>query len=497
MILGGKMRNTLCKKGVALLILILFAVLSVLPLTGSRVIEKSSLLTSFGETLYVGGSGPGNYTSIQDAIDNATDGDTVFVYDENSPYYENVVVDKSIQFVGENRESTVIDGGGSRDVVNIKNDWVGINGFTIRNSGSNHSSRDAGVKVRSNNTDISNNVIISNNRYGIFLDSLSHDTTIFGNNISSNYNYGISIYYSSYNTISYNVINSNNHDGIWLDFSHNNTISNNIITSNNLDGIYLRSCNHNNIISGNDISSTETGIFFFLSNNSNNIILSNNISNNWIGIRFYRSNINNVISWNTINSNHQYGIYLDRCSNNTILNNTFVSNNWSGIYLESSNNITISHNAINSNQQHGIKFWNSTNVVISNNVIMSNQGNGIDLSYSDKNSVSTNALSLNEGGISLFQSSNIKIFNNIITNNNVSIFQKFCTSNKIDRNNFIDNQQNPLFRGCNNLSWDENYWNRRRFLPKAIFGTTGRFFGLIPWVNFDLHPAQEPYEILS
>ena len=491
------MQNTSRKKGVALLILILFAILSILPLTGCRVVEKSSLLTSFGNTLYVGGSGPGNYSTIQSAIDDASTGDTVFVYDDSSPYYENVVVDKSIQLVGENRESTVIDGSGSRDVVDIENDWVEIKGFTIRNSGSNHSSRDAGVKVRSNNTDISNNIIISNNRYGIFLDSSSHDTTIFDNNISSNYNYGISIYYSSYNTISYNVINSNNHDGIWLDFSHNNTISNNIITSNNLDGICLRSCNHNNIISGNDISHAETGIFFYSSNNNKNIILSNNISNNWNGIRLHCSNINNVISGNTINSNHQQGVYLDRCSNNTILNNMLFSNSWNGIYLESSNNITISHNLINSNQQHGVKFWNSTNTVISDNTIMSNQDNGIDLSRSDKNTISTNALRFNRMGIGLFKSSNIKIFNNIITNNNVSIFQKFCTDNKIDRNNFIDNQQDPLFRGCNNLSWDENYWNRRRFLPKAIFGTAGRFFGLIPWVNFDWHPVQEPYELLS
>ena len=41
---------------------------------------------SIGNTLYVGGSGEGNYTKIQDAINNASDGDTVFVY--NGTYYE-------------------------------------------------------------------------------------------------------------------------------------------------------------------------------------------------------------------------------------------------------------------------------------------------------------------------------------------------------------------------------------------------------------------------
>ena len=48
------------------------------------------------DTLYVGGSGLGNYTSIQDAINDSVDGDTVFVYDEGSPYYENLVVNRSI-----------------------------------------------------------------------------------------------------------------------------------------------------------------------------------------------------------------------------------------------------------------------------------------------------------------------------------------------------------------------------------------------------------------
>ncbi|MGF3554110.1 MAG: hypothetical protein ACQXXF_02395, partial [Thermoplasmatota archaeon] len=53
-----------------------------------------------GNWLYVGGSGPKNYTKIQDAIDKATDGDTVFVYDDSSPYKENVIIYKSIKLIG-------------------------------------------------------------------------------------------------------------------------------------------------------------------------------------------------------------------------------------------------------------------------------------------------------------------------------------------------------------------------------------------------------------
>ena len=51
--------------------------------------------------MYVGGSGPNNYTTIQSAIDDAVDGDTVFVYDDSSPYREHLLIETSINLLGE------------------------------------------------------------------------------------------------------------------------------------------------------------------------------------------------------------------------------------------------------------------------------------------------------------------------------------------------------------------------------------------------------------
>jgi len=50
-----------------------------------------------GASLYVGGGGPGNWSKIQDAIDNANAGDTIsgwaaFKYTDYSPYNDNAVV---------------------------------------------------------------------------------------------------------------------------------------------------------------------------------------------------------------------------------------------------------------------------------------------------------------------------------------------------------------------------------------------------------------------
>jgi len=87
-----------------------------------------------GTTLYVNTTGSGGaYTKIQDAINASKDGDTVFVY--SGTYYENVVVNKTINLKGEDKDLTIIDGGGIGDVVRVIADWVNISGFNITGSG--------------------------------------------------------------------------------------------------------------------------------------------------------------------------------------------------------------------------------------------------------------------------------------------------------------------------------------------------------------------------
>ena len=94
--------NNMFKKSVTIGIIPLFIFCNISFTTLSN--ENNNLSS---ETLYVGGSGPGNYTKIQDAIDDASDGDTVFVF--SGIYNEFLSIDKSIQLIGEDKNTSIIN----------------------------------------------------------------------------------------------------------------------------------------------------------------------------------------------------------------------------------------------------------------------------------------------------------------------------------------------------------------------------------------------------
>ena len=206
------MKIGLWKKGLVFGIILLFVGAGVIPSFGGTVVERNSNHSiSNGNTLYVGGSGPGNYTRIQDAIDNASNRDIVFVY--NGTYYEYIDVTKSINLIGENKETTIIDGGGSGDVVNVTANNVKICELTIQNSGDEW--RDAGIRICSNRN------------------------IIKGNNIKNNNN-GIYLHDSKFNIIKGNII-SNNDDGLILRDNRYIVIIKNNFLDNKQDAFFYNS----------------------------------------------------------------------------------------------------------------------------------------------------------------------------------------------------------------------------------------------------------------
>lgn len=91
-------------------------------------------------TYYVGGSGPGNYTSIQNAINDALDNDIILVYP--GVYSENqIIINKAVSIQARSGwETTIIDGNNAEISTTgliriIATGDVTFQGFTIRNAG--------------------------------------------------------------------------------------------------------------------------------------------------------------------------------------------------------------------------------------------------------------------------------------------------------------------------------------------------------------------------
>jgi len=313
--------------------------------------------------------------TIQEGIDYARDGNIIYVY--IGVYYENVVLDKSIELIGENKDSTLIDGSGL-DTVLVTAEDVKISGFTIQNTNKDYPDECRGIVIYSNNIIIFEN-IIKNNKHGI----------VFNNNSNIE--------------ISKNQFVDNNWAIVTMS-SHNAVISNNIIIYNENEDDYV----HHS------------------------------------GLAIYESTGFSITD-NLITSDDGLTLLIEFTSDSSILQNN-ITGSFCGIILRGCNNIIISENNIENNR-HGIELATSANVEI--------------------------------------------IRNNFIGNNLHAFFSK----------SILWDLKLLLPLHSKNI-WDNNYWDRPRLIPYPIFGGMGWVrptdyfvYHPITWIEFDLHPAKEPYEI--
>lgn len=231
-----------------------------------------------------------HFKTIMQGIENASNGDTVFVY--NGIYYERIIIDKSINLVGEDKYNTFIDGTYITDdgsffglsIIRITHtSYVLVTGFTIQNVLQQTLSVDAGIYIyqTSHYINISNNIIKNIHEVGIFFEGSKHiisdnlimdsgtgfssisvdyfpdvNSIITRNTIKNMHYEGISLWYSNYNTISWNNI-KNCTQGITLLQSRYNLIKRNNIT-NNIEGIFLSKSRRNKFYENNFIENGNT-----------------------------------------------------------------------------------------------------------------------------------------------------------------------------------------------------------------------------------------------
>jgi multiple sugar transport system substrate-binding protein len=217
--------------------------------------------------------GPGLFQVIQEVIKIANQGDTIYVH--NGTYYENLFLNKSLKLIGENPETTIIDGGGAGDTIQVVTDNVTISGFTLQNGAS-----------------------------GISLNHSKGDT-ITSNIITLNSLNGIEHYHSNNNIIRDNNVTLNSHAGIWLWNSSINIINHNYVSSNTWQGIVTSTSSNYNQISENTVTDTQIEGGIVLVESTDNSVNCNNVIENWQGIMLENSSSNTIYHNNFINNTVQ------------------------------------------------------------------------------------------------------------------------------------------------------------------------------------------------
>jgi len=397
--------------------------------------------------------------TINEGMEVAEDGDTIYVF--NGTYYENLIIDKSIDLIGENRKGTIIAASGIRPIIDIDSSFITIKGFTIENASQDSITR--GIKIIGENYHLMNihisECIVRHHFRAILIYNVSN-ISITNCHIYNNTCESINIYSSDKN-----IYNS---DNIMINKCtiHDNgiDIGGGFIVSGGID-IYSQGFRHSNI------SITECNIY------------------DNIGVGIWLEGADNIdVSQTTIYNNTWTGIYLLKVKDGEIYQNNLYGHSLNGIHVAYSfSNINIYENTI-SNNGNGEKFDGgillgvSNYIIVYNNTIISNNGDGLFLGYSCNNIITMNN----------------------ITNNNCGIeIDEYSTDNSIYYNNFKNNSGiliggNAKDKGSN--IWDDgdamgNYWDdyigidfngdgigdRPYIIPPILSGNKDRYPLMGPW----------------
>jgi len=212
---------------------------------------------------------PDDYPTIQSAVNAARFYDTVFV--RKGLYKEHIIIGKSLTLKGEDRNDTIVDGGGNGSVIHIAASHVMVSGFTIQEGefGIEISSTEPihSVTVCDNritlNLDgifskysggrhlIEKCVVSHNGRHGInvhqFSGSIIRECEVFENRV------GIQPAWSWHISVERNRIYKNQEQGICIDSCYSSTVERNLIHANEDAGITFSYIAGHNTIKNNII----------------------------------------------------------------------------------------------------------------------------------------------------------------------------------------------------------------------------------------------------
>ncbi len=439
---------------------------------------------------------PDDYPTIQEAINHASVGDIVFV--RAGVYFENVIIDKTVSVIGEDKRRTIIDGL-DEDVIVIAADNVLVANLTIRNSNSAGIYVDLDIK----NWALSNN-IIANHYVGIRLGRFMKNGVIYQNMITNN-TIGIGWGRPSIRCSALDNVLLNNSCGMFLEEAFNCIIENNSIMNSLWGIVAYRSCSCK--FTQNNVNNCKHSFSFWEC--SNFTLRNNTIANSKfpLGIDGFSSSmfIHDIDVSNTIDGKKVY--YLVNRKDMYITPNQYPDVG----YLAIINSTNISVEGFTFRNNCGILLAFATNCTVKNmNLIENNYG--IRMVGTQRCFLLDNLIGINGIGITMFMSKFNTICENNIHYNNYGLYLSNCYSNKIYHNNFIGNKVSaasyPYPTKCIQI-WDNgypsggNYWsdyNGTDLFSGLYQNETGSDgIGDIPYMininNIDRYPLMNPYTV--
>jgi len=219
------------------------------------------------------------YPTIQDAIDSAIPGTTIFV--ARGTYVEHFSIRQSLFLIGEDRDTTIIDGFDAGNVIAITADNVAIESLTITKSVPR--TFDTGIAVDRARGIFVNNTKIVNVYTG--LSFYSSTNNVISNSIIANDTSGIVLLYSNNNLFSNNIF-SGNARAISASYSILSTFVGNTFSRDSV-GVFLESSSNRNYFYHNNFKDEVQ-----ISNGSYNTWNRGNEGNYWASYNFTGRDVN-------------------------------------------------------------------------------------------------------------------------------------------------------------------------------------------------------------
>jgi len=389
-------------------------------------------------SLYVGEEG--EYSTIQEAINAAEGGDTIYV--DSGTYEGCVLVNKSVSLVGEDAATTIVCCSWD-DVITVAADKVSITGLTVKDA----PAYKASIRVEEDKASIKD-CILQNSSYGLMV--VASQFSVSSINANGNSRYGIAVIGSHLGELFDNSASNNGIAGIYLHDSHDLSLKNSTMNNNTIFGLYLGNIKSSKI-AGITASFNRYGAW--LRKSDNNQILTSNITDNVrYGILLTDSTAHedgsdgNTVLGNTITGN-MGGMYVYNSDHNTIQTNTISSNTVQGcvVWAGSTKNTLIS-NSVNSNR-YGITLLSSTKNTIEENTVDDNTRVGIMLvGASDHNSVKSNSASESHYGIYIHDSQDNTIEDATCSESFVGVYLGNASSNDLSKINAHNNAYGVYLR---------------------------------------------------